>query len=125
MRGVGVLTRLAALLGFSAASSSPSRVAWPELPTTGFIAGRLATIDDAKRGDAVFSTNGTGGSTVRVTIPQYALWMDEHGTKHRVILVQAEHAPDGTEIVGLRGLDGSERVATMPEVILLGTKKPH
>ncbi len=58
-------------------------------------------------------------------IPQYVLWSDEHGAKHPMILVQAEKAPDGQTIVGLRDFSGQGTVATLPEVELLGTKKPN
>lgn len=67
-----------------------------------------------------------GGSLgpLAVQIPQYAYWTDEEHQKHPMIVVQAEKAPDGSEILGLRGFDGSETVATLAEVQLLGTKKP-
>jgi hypothetical protein len=98
---------------------------WPELPATGFIRGRPATVQDAREGSAVFSMNGGGKGPLTSEIPQYAVWTDEHGVKRPAILVQAERAQDGAEMVGLRSLAGSEIVATMPEVTLLGTRKPH
>ena len=125
MTGVSMIARVAVLFGISAVPSAFERTAWPDLPKRGYIVGRVATVEDAKRGDAVFSTNGADGDAVQVVIPQYAIWTDEHGAKHPMILVQAKRAPDGMEMAGLRGLDGSETVATMPEVKLLGTKKPR
>ena len=98
---------------------------WPDLPTTGFTKDRAATIEDAKNGNAVFSMDGKSNGAIHVTIPQYVLWTDEQGEKHPMILVQAEKAPNGMEIVGLRNFEGKETVATMPEITLLGTKKPN
>ena len=97
---------------------------WPELPTRGFTVGRAATVEDAKSGNAVFSMNGQSKGAIALLIPQYVYWTDEHGVKHPMILVQAEHAPDGTQIVGLRDFQGHETVGTLPELTLLGTKKP-
>ena len=68
--------------------------------------------------------NGGSKGALPIDIPQYVVWKDEHGSKHPMILVQAERAPDGTEMAGLRGFDGSETVAIMAEITLLGTKKP-
>ena len=122
---MSLLARLAVVFGFAATPVlAAGDVVWPDLPRTGFIVGRAATVDDAKTGNAVFSTNGTGGGSVAITIPQYVYWSDEHGAKHPMILVQAEQAPDGSTIVGLRDFNGAESVATLPEVQLLGTKKP-
>ncbi|TPG13488.1 hypothetical protein EAH87_17360 [Sphingomonas koreensis] len=112
----------AAFLG--TASMASDRVSWPDLPTKGFIKERLATVEDVDRGDAVFSTNGAG-HVVSVVIPQYAYWRDEKGAKHPRILVQAEGAPNGLTMVGLRDFAGNESVATLPEVELLGTRKPQ
>ncbi len=69
--------------------------------------------------------DGKSLGAIPITIPQYVWWSDEDGTKHPMILVQAERAPDGIEIVGLRDFDGQETVATLPELELLGTKKPN
>ncbi|MDR7154568.1 hypothetical protein J2W40_001380 [Sphingobium xenophagum] len=98
---------------------------WPDLPSQGFIVGRPATLEDAQRGDAVFHTNGTGGDAATVAIPQYAYWSESPGEKLAVILVQAEHSPDGPILVGLRDLNGNDILATMSELELLGTKKPN
>jgi hypothetical protein len=113
-------------LGFAAsATSANDRFDWPELPTTGFIAGREAVNEDTAYGRAIFSLDGKSAGPIAVTIPQYALWRDEDGVAHPVILMQAETAPDGTQIVGLRNFDGSDTVATMPEITLLGVDKPN
>jgi hypothetical protein len=68
--------------------------------------------------------NGQGKGALPIEVPQYVLWTDDKGNKHPMILVQAEKAPDNSDIVGLRDFYGKETVATMPEVTLLGTKKP-
>ncbi len=119
-----LLNILATVLGFGAATVSTAGAPWPDLPSNGFIEGRLATVDDVKRGDAVFAQQAGGTIALNIVIPQYALWRDEKGTPHPMIVVQAEQGPDRSEIVGLRGFDGSETVATLGEVKLLGTRKP-
>jgi len=76
-------------------------------------------------GAAVFSMDGKSEGAVDIAIPQYALWADDHGQKHPVIVVQAEKAPGGMTIVGLLNADGSFTAATLPELELLGTEKPR
>lgn len=119
-----MIARLISLIGFSLmlTSNAPSSE-WPDLPTTGFISGRAATVEDVGAGNAAFSMQGAG-VPLSIDIPQYVLWKDEDGKQHPMILIQAEKAPDGTKIVGLRAVDGSDTVATLPEITLLGTKKP-
>ena len=73
----------------------------------------------------MFSMNGGSKGALPVAIPQYVLWKDANGISHPMILVQAEIAPDGSEIVGLKDFNGGETVATLPEVTLLGTQKPN
>jgi hypothetical protein len=109
----------------ASAAAASNEVEWPELPTSGFVSGRPATRDDIAKGNATFTLDGKSSGALSIKIPQYALWKDENGRDHAVILVQAELAPDGLEIVGLRNFDGTEIVATMPEITLLGTKKPN
>jgi translation elongation factor EF-Tu-like GTPase len=116
---------LAGMLGVGSAGLSASKVVWPELPRTGFIKERPATEEDIRRGNAVFSQAGTDEGALKLEIPQYVLWKDEDGRKHPMILVQAERSANGTDVVGLRDFAGSETVATLPEVTLLGTKKPN
>ncbi|MEG3180308.1 hypothetical protein [Sphingomonas sp. LT1P40] len=126
MRRAKLFGKLSAALGlFAAPALASEKVNWPDLPTSGFIADRPATVDDAKQGNAVFSMNGKSSGTVPITIPQYVWWSDEEGKRHPMILIQAELAPDGTKIVGLRNLAGEDTVATLPELELLGTKKPN
>src|SRR3954468_18232153 len=84
-----IKTILAALGIVAAPSGAAEHVSWPNLPKTGFVAARAATVEDIKAGNAVFSTKGTGGSAASMIIPQYVYWSDEHGTKHPMFLVQA------------------------------------
>ena len=98
---------------------------WPELPTTGFITGRTATIDDVKAGQAAFSAQGGNEGTLQIVIPQYAIWIDESGTGYPVVVIQAERGPNGLQIVGLLNSDGSHSLATLAELELLGTEKPE
>ena len=98
---------------------------WPVLPNVGFLSGRSATNTDVEAGQAVFSMDGKSRGPLAIAIPQYAIWTDEHSTMHPVIVVQAEEAPGGMQIVGLLRPDGSHAAATMPELKLLGTEKPR
>ena len=100
---------------------------WPPLQKSGYIAGRSATVDDVKRGDAIFTqqTNVSGerAEPLDIQLPQYAIWRAEDGSDIRAILIQAElHItnPGDEPIFGLRTLDGAEVVAIGSEVTLLG-----
>ena len=115
---------LIATLAFSTVCNAEEPMTWPELPSSGFVSGRTATKADVETGDAVFSMDGKSLGPSDVEVPQYAIWTDESGTEHAVIVVQAERAPGGMEIVGLRAADGSNMAATLPEIRLLGTKRP-
>jgi hypothetical protein len=102
---------------------------WPPLPSTGFIRGRAAGVDDVDTGTAVFCQQSDGddlASPWPVEVPQYALWRDESGAEIPTVLVQAEaHILDqGEAVLGLRLLDGSAVVATEGEVRLLGCQPP-
>ena len=112
------------LLGLATSpAQGGEKMIWPDLPKTAFTAGRVASVEDAKQGNAVFSMDGKSGGALPLSIPQYAWWTDETGAKHPMVLVQAELAPDGTKVVGLRDFAGQETVATLAEIQLLGTKK--
>ena len=97
---------------------------WPELPASGFIEGRVATKADVESGQAIFSMDGQSVGPVEIEIPQYALWRDDQGDEHPVIVVQAEKAPNGMQIVGIKTFGGQDMAATLPELRLLGTNKP-
>ena len=106
-------------------------VAWPPLPTHGFIQGRSATAGDVERGEAVFcqqTDDQQAAEALPIAIPQYGLWTDEDGARHRVIVVQGERHvtdPGGEAVLGLRTLQGEEVIATEAEVELLGTEVPR
>lgn len=103
---------------------------WPTLPTTGFTAGRPATVDDVDRGSAVFCQqvdDAEPSEPFDVKVPQYAIWHEADGADMPAILVQAERHiadPDGDAVFGLRTLDGREVVADSSEVSLLGEQVP-
>jgi len=103
---------------------SSQQITWPNLPTEGFVSGRSASPADVERGDAVFSTNGAGRLSP-ITVRQYAYWRDEWDVKHPRIIVQAEEAPGGLTIVGMRDLLGAASAATLSEMEILGVKKPN
>jgi hypothetical protein len=112
-----------ALAALSSACTAETNMDWPQLPSSGFLSGRAATNADVEAGQAVFSMDGKSEGALPIAIPQYALWTDESGAAHPVVVVQAEKAPGGLEIVGLLHRDGSHAAATMAELGLLGTAK--
>ena len=116
---------LAACLLLSAACAASADVNWPDLPTSGFIYGRPATVDDVSAGMAAFSQQGSDEGVLDITIPQYAIWTDEAGSGHSVIVIQGERGPNGMRIVGFRYFDGTEGLATIEELKLLGTERPN
>ena len=89
---------------------APHEAAWPSLPESGFMLGRVATAEDIDLGDAVFSqatNDGLKAEPYPTTIPQYALWQDEDGSTRPVFVLQAEKHmsdPTGKPIYGLRTL---------------------
>src|SRR5215831_283757 len=61
MRAIAVACLVVALIAISVANASPpEKKAWPELPTSGFVAGRQATEEDVKAGNAVFVLRSGG-----------------------------------------------------------------
>lgn len=101
---------------------------WPPLPKTGFISGRVATTSDIAAKNAVFVAEEGGvpiGKPLGITIPQYAVYLDqETGKKVPVLVIQAEEAR-GKKLIGARSiLDGAELVALLWEFELLGTNVP-
>jgi hypothetical protein len=120
---MGILGSLLALVSSSASSANP---AWPALPKSGFVAGRLATETDLKRGNGVFLSLIDGkpsGAPASIHVPQFA-YLVEKGERRPVVVVQAETNERGT-IIGMRDAEGREYVATDAEVILLGSKRPR
>lgn len=103
---------------------------WPELPESGFLADRAATIEDVDSGLAVFALQDDQGNyegeLVGITIPQYALHVDEDtGEKWPVIIVQAETNGEIVAI-GFRYInDGSVGVGLQHEFEFLGTERPE
>ncbi len=100
--------------------------AWPRLPTTGYIAGRVATSADIRKGDAVFAACvGVVGRTLDVAIPQYGLWHDPlTDSIRRVFVVEAEWF-QGDSMFGLRQIpSGKDAMATIADLQLLGQTPP-
>lgn len=110
-----------------AMATAGAQIAWPPLPTTGFVCGRAATGADIDAGNAVFAVEVGGqivGVAIDIEIPQYAIHVDEAAqVRTRVIVIQAERA-EGLEIVGYRTLAGEFGAATLAEFELLGREKP-
>jgi hypothetical protein len=120
---MGLVGWLLAMVGSSASGAGPS---WPPLPKSGFVAGRLATEADLKRGDGVFLSLIDGkpsGAPASIRVPQFA-YLVERGERRPVVVVQAETNERGT-FLGMRDAAGLEYVATDAEVVLLGSKRPR
>jgi len=117
----GIAVALVALT----ATAAPA--AWPALPTSGFVVGRLATQEDLNKGDGVFRFDVEGKPitkpTKKVQIPQFAYLKEAGGNRRPVVVVQAELL-DGDLTLGLRDADGKEYIAAGEEVELLGTTHP-
>ncbi len=98
---------------------------WPDLPSTGFLAGRAATGADVRTGVAAFAQGGGDKppEVLDVVIPQYACFTDDSGAKVRAILIQAENSPMGP-IVGLRLAPDVTTLNLLSEVTLLGPERP-
>ena len=99
---------------------------WPDLPTTGFMSGRAATMEDLKSGQAAFVSMVGETPTGRphdIPIPQYALARLDSDAHVPVIVIQAEDTPKGT-IVGAISLEGNVHVLMLEELRLLGVQVP-
>jgi len=113
---------LASLFFSSCSQAAPSHIAWPALPTHGFVAGRAATQEDVTAGNAAFAIGSTQSTPLQIEIPQYAFYRDD-GRKVPVILVQAEAAA-GKQLVAGRTLEGGEVVGMLSDFELLGVREP-
>ncbi|MEI2429323.1 hypothetical protein RDV84_22445 [Lysobacter yananisis] len=121
-RLAAVALALALSIGIGDASA---QVAWPRLPTSGFIAGRAATPADVQAGRAEFAlAHGAvpASKPLPLLIPQYAYHRD--GDKRvPVIVVQGEEL-GGRKFVGARMADGVGLVGYLGEFELLGREVP-
>lgn len=117
---------LGTLIALFVPSAQSATSAWPELPTSGFVSGRLATEADLKRGDAVFLSLVDGkpsGSPAPISVPQFAHLIEDNGARRPVVVIQAERNEQGT-LFGMKDAKGNEYVATEGEVMLFGTTHP-
>jgi hypothetical protein len=99
---------------------------WPPLPTKGFLSGRTATKEDMANGDAAFFLPGSGTQPMKIEIPQYAYHVDaETGKRSAGIIIQAERAANGTELVAMQPIEGGgPLIALLGEYQLLGRLPP-
>ncbi len=119
-------------------------VQWPSLPTSGFIAGRVATqkdVDDdmaafgfpqkldasqvAKltRGEATEAVECAGSIPLEILIPKYAI-LNLKGQKLPCIVIQGEETGDA-QIVGCRLIkDNSLAIGLLEDFELLGQQSP-
>ena len=101
--------------------------AWPSLPTSGFISGRLATTEDVAAGNAAFAMQTDGDAAPRpsrIVVPQYAFYRQADGRRVPGIVIQAEELK-GVNILGFRPF-GSDKLRASPDSSfeLLGTSPP-
>jgi len=109
----------------------PAHEPWPDLPTAGFVTGRIATQQDVEAGNAVFAATSepgepgsTPGASVPLEIPQFALLDDrESGTLVRVVAIQAERVL-GRDIVGYRRIDDGRLGAGMRQEFTFAGREP-
>jgi hypothetical protein len=118
------LSRLAILILVACSFTASAGSAWLPLPKAGFVAGRAATQSDVNSGSAGFAIGGNGsvGSPLSITIPQYAYFNDS-GTMIPVVLIQAE-AAQGKQLASGKKADGSIVVGFLSDFTLLGTQSP-
>lgn len=90
---------------------------WRSTPA---IVGRSATEADVAAGIAVFYVP-SGSKPHSISLPACAVHHDaESGRATPVIVIQAEVAPDGGDVVlGVRPLDGGNMVCMLSEVVFL------
>ena len=100
--------------------------AWPSLPRTGYLSGRVATAADVRSGNAVFAACvGVVGQPLHIAIPQYGLWHDPlTDSVERVLVVEAEWF-EGDSMFGLRQIpSGKAAMAAIANLTLLGQTPP-
>lgn len=117
------------LLSIACDGAWAGTVRWPDLAAVSHVAGRTATTEDVNDGRAAFaihSSDGHAGSKpLRLTIPQYAVFLDrDTGRAVPVVVIQAEDRA-GVQLAGFR-LVGSNGLGAclLSELRLLGTKRP-
>jgi hypothetical protein len=118
---------LALTISAAQAQTAPSpALAWPPLPSTGFISGRAATNQDVADGKAAFVLKVYGaavGKPLDLTIPQYAYLMNKGDKPVPVIVIQAE-TYRGLKLIGVRDLAGKTSTVKQADLQLLGTTPP-
>ncbi len=109
--------------------AASDKLIWPDLPSSGFIVGRLATKADVKAGNAVFHfdhINDTERAPLDIKIPQYAIRYSKIAALENepVIIIQAESIGT-TKLLGYRNINTSRTGSgLLSEFNLLGTRKP-
>ena len=95
---------------------------WPELPSTGFVSGRMATQADIDSGSAAFML--PGGTPIRIPVPQYGFQIEESGVRTPGIVIQAEEV-GGIKVIGFKPLSSDGfAVAKLEDFEFLGTTPP-
>lgn len=121
------LLQLLAFLALAApaVAQDSTTVVWPDLPTDGFLSGRVATAEDVAEGRAQFAIGSDAGAEpIDIAIPQYAI-LRSNGAGVPGIVLQAE-AAQGMRVAAFRPLDGSGvTVALIDQLELLGQETPR
>jgi hypothetical protein len=109
--------------------AAAAAIRWPDLMKIGHVTGRVATQDDVNAGNAAFAIRDIdghpGAKPIRLTIPQYAMYVDrDTGHEVPVVVIQAEDRA-GAKLAGFRlvARDGVG-ACLLSELRLLGTKRP-
>ena len=90
---------------------------WRDVPV---IEGRAATLEDVNNCIAVFSLDGAGRAVTGINLPARALFTDENGQQHEVVIDQTETDPSGEMfLTGYVSQDGTYGVALLNEFKIL------
>ena len=120
---------LLCLVAMASEGALAGTIKWPELSRVGHVSGRTATTADVKAGNAAFviqnSDGHSGSKPIRLTIPQYAMYLDrDTGKQIPVVVIQAEDRA-GAKLAGFKLVgSGGFGACLLSELHLLGTKRP-
>lgn len=112
-------------LSFTALTAA-EEMAYPPLPTEGFISGRIATQEDVTKGDAAFATlpeQKVVRQAVPIPVPQYAIYRG--GEKRRLVFVIQVEKVNGKVTIGARYPEGGDVLIGTPTDFMLLGKSPE
>ena len=113
------------ILSFSALTTA-EEMAYPPLPTEGFVSGRIATQEDVTKGDAAFATlpeQKVVRQAIPIPVPQYAIYRGGE-TRQLVFVIQVEKV-NGKVTIGARSAEGGDVLIGTPTDFMLLGKTPQ